>query len=169
MQNDWFTSSLAFVFIHHHVIVRLLTWTPPCTSALDFTFSGCAHYVVSLYISLFAAGEDGVSEPCDALQPNVGLHVRLCFPCACSSMSAPELWSCPLPTRAASLCLCVYMRERERDGSRDASIEDKDSFDHTGVSLMSCSSMSEHLRYHHRCGREWEASTRGNVSVYWQF
>ena len=82
-----------FFSVHYHVAVlyvclreHLYAHKQP---ALQFV--GCALYAVSLYISLIAAGEAGLSEPCDVLQPNVGLHVRLCFPCACSSMSAPEL------------------------------------------------------------------------------
>lgn len=72
---------------------------------------------VSLYISLFAAGEAVLSEPCNLLQPKVGLRVRLCFPRACSSMSTPELWSCPLLKELAcmhvraSVPLCVCQRE----------------------------------------------------------
>lgn len=42
--------------------------------------------------------------------------------------------------------MCVRERERRKE-RRDASTEDKGSFDHIGVSLMSCSSLSEHLRY----------------------
>lgn len=40
----------------------------------------------------------------------------------------------------------MFVREREKE-SRDGNTEGKGSFDHTGVSLMSCSSLSEHLRY----------------------
>lgn len=47
----------------------------------------------------------------------------------------------------------VGERESEREKERDRSIEDKDSFDHTGVSLMSGTSLLEHLRYHHRCNQ----------------
>lgn len=62
------------------------------------------------------------------------------------------------------VCVCVWHREREKkERERDASREDKDNFDHTEVSLMSCSYLSEHLRYHHRCGWEWEASSRGKL------
>lgn len=74
------------------------------------------------------------------------------------------------------LCLCVRLKEREResgrarDGRRVRSIEGSSSFDHAGVSPMSCTFRLEHLRYHHRCGLEWEAGVKGKalftVSVY---
>lgn len=75
---------------------------------------------VSLYISLFAAGEAVLSEPCNVLQPKVGLLVRLCFPRACSSMSTPELWSCLLLEEHVCVCVCHCACARERRDS-DAS------------------------------------------------
>lgn len=69
-----------------------------------------------------------MSERCDALQPKVGLRVPLCFPCACSSMSAPELLKLPSPQRAASpcLCMCICEREKVREGDgQTARAEDK--------------------------------------------
>lgn len=82
--------------------------------------------LVGFHIMLFnskLAFSAGLSEPRDALQPNVGLHVRLCFPCACSSMSAPELWSCPVFRTSCvshsllmcvSVCVCACAKKRDR-------------------------------------------------------
>lgn len=86
-----FTSAEQLVHIRLYVPLFITTVVSllRCTNAFMYINSQLyiVHYVISLYIGLFAAGVAGLSEPCDVLHPNVGL----CFPCACSSMSAPEL------------------------------------------------------------------------------
>lgn len=66
-------------------------------------------------------------------------------------------WALKLPLASKSRVpplVCVRLREGEGEGEgrQKGSNWGQNSFDHAGVSLMSCSSLPEHLRYHHRCG-----------------
>lgn len=107
IQNNWFICGrVCCVFVY--LISR------------RYIFS-CAHHAVLLYISLFATGGTGLTEPCDGLLPNVGMHVCLCFPRVCSSMSAPELWSWKscvslLEFVYVCVCLCLCVWEKKKAG-----------------------------------------------------
>lgn len=79
-------------------------------------------------------------------------------------------WALKLPLASKSrVSLLVYVHLREGEGEGEGEGRQKGSnwgqncFDPAGVSLMSCSSLPEHLRYHHRCGSEWEESSTGSA------
>lgn len=93
---------------------------------------------------------------------------------ACSALCSVCLlfhectWALKLPLASKSrVSLLVYVHlwegEGEGEGRQKGWNWGQRCFDPAGVSLMSCSSLPEHLRYHRGCGSEWEASSTGSA------
>lgn len=70
------------------------------------------------------------------------------------------------PKSRVSLLVYVHLWEGEREGGRRSNSKSwgQDRFKHAGVSLMSCTSLSEHLSYHSRWGSAWKA--RSSLSAF---
>lgn len=92
-----------------------------CASVRSVLFLRCAHQSVSLYISLFAAGKAGSSEPRDASQPNEGLRVRLFFFFFSMCLLFYECtWALkPSVVQKSHICLCEIEKKRNREREKE--------------------------------------------------
>lgn len=143
-------------------VVRLLRWMPLNTGScwwsvniilFHSTLAFSLQEMLVEWTLLCAAAKSGPS--CSAL-----FSVCLLFH-ECT-------WALKQPLASKSrVSLLVYVHLWEGEGEGEGRQKDSNwgqsCFDHAGVSLMWCSSLPEHLSYHHRCGPEWEASSTGSA------
>lgn len=136
-----------------------------------FAFVEHAHYPVSLHINLFAGGDAG--------WVNFVMHCSQKWACVFHFIfHVPALPWVHLSFEAAlrlkeprlSACVCAFVRGRKwgRETVKQQELRTKSLWSRW-VSLMSCTSLSEHLSYHYRCGSEWKASSRGSAFLLQQY